>query len=107
MKSNQKDKLIISSYNLYKLQEIINISLDLLDINYEISIEDEIMSYIDLKTSKKFIISDNSKFRKYDLRGIAGNNSRIKEKLNWSPIIKLDEICARMVNYEIQKYQHK
>lgn len=61
------------------------------------------MSYIDLKTSNKFIISENSEFRKYDLRGIAGNNSRIKEELDWSPSIKLDEICKRMINYETKK----
>ena len=103
MKGNQKNKLIISSNNLYKLQEIIDVSLDLLGINYELLIEDEIVSYIDLKTSNKFIISENSEFRKYDLRGITGNNSRIKEELDWSPSIKLDEICERMVNYEIKK----
>jgi GDP-D-mannose dehydratase len=61
------------------------------------------VSYIDLKTSNKFIISENSEFRKYDLRGIAGNNSRIKEELDWSPSIKLDEICKRMINYETKK----
>jgi GDP-D-mannose dehydratase len=61
------------------------------------------VSYIDLKTSNKFIISENSEFRKYDVRGIAGNNSRIKEELDWSPSIKLDEICKRMINYETKK----
>ena len=81
----------------------IDISLDLLGIKYEFLIEDKIASYIDLETGKKFIISDKGEFRKYDLRGIAGDNSRIKKELNWSPNIKLDEICQRMVNYEIQK----
>ena len=81
----------------------IDISLDLLGIKYEFLIEDKIASYIDLETGKKFIISDKGEFRKYDLRDIAGDNSRIKKELNWSPNIKLDEICQRMVNYEIQK----
>ena len=71
------------------------------NIKYEILIEDNIVSYIDLKTSNKFIVSDKSEFRKYDLRGIRGKNTRIKEELDWEPKIKLEEICRRMVNYEL------
>ena len=102
MRENQKNELILSSNRLYKLKEIIDNCLDLLNIKYEISIEDDILSYIDLKNSNKFIVSDNSEFRKYDLRGIKGNNTRIREELNWVPKIELEEICRRMVNYEIK-----
>lgn len=101
MSNNQKNELIFSSNHLYKLKEIIDNSLDMLNIKYEILIEDNIVSYIDLKTSNKFIVSDKSEFRKYDLRGIRGNNTRIKEELDWEPKIKLEEICRRMVNYEL------
>ena len=102
MRENQKNELILSSNKLYKLKEIIDNCLDLLNIKYEILIEDDILSYIDLKNSNKFIVSDNSEFRKYDLRGIKGNNTRIREELNWVPKIELEEICRRMVNYEIK-----
>ena len=101
MSKNQKNELIFSSNHLYKLKEIIDNSLDMLNIKYEILIEDNIVSYIDLKTSNKFIVSDKSEFRKYDLRGIRGNNTRIKEELDWEPKIKLEEICRRMVKYEL------
>ena len=101
MSKNQKNELIFSSNHLYKLKEIIDNSLDMLNIKYEILIEDNIVSYIDLKTSNKFIVSDKSEFRKYDLRGIRGNNTQIKEELDWEPKIKLEEICRRMVNYEL------
>ena len=101
MSKNQKNELIFSSNHLYKLKEIIDNSLDMLNIKYEILTEDNVVSYIDLKTSNKFIVSDKSEFRKYDLRGIRGNNTRIKEALNWGPKIKLEEICRRMVNYEL------
>lgn len=102
MRENQKNELILSSNKLYKLKEIIDNCLDLLNIKYEILIEDDILSYIDLKNSNKFIVSDNSEFRKYDLRGIKGNNTRIREELNWVPKIELEEICRRMINYEIK-----
>ena len=104
MIKNQKSELILSSNHLYELKEIIDNSLDLLNIKYEILVEDDILSYIDLKTSNKFIVSDKSEFRKYDLRGIRGNNSQIKEQLNWSPKVKLEEICMRMVNYELNSH---
>ena len=104
MMNNQKSELIVSSHKLYKLKEIIDNCLDLLNIKYEILIEDDMLSYVDLKTNNKFIISDKNKFRKYDLRGINGDNTKIKKELNWCPKIKLDEICRRMVNYEINNY---
>lgn len=104
MMNNQKSELIVSSHKLYKLKEIIDNCLDLLNIKYEILIEDDMLSYVDLKTNNKFIISDKNKFRKYDLRGINGDNTKIKKELNWRPKIKLEEICRRMVNYEINNY---
>jgi GDP-D-mannose dehydratase len=61
MSKNQKNELIFSSNHLYKLKEIIDNSLDMLNIKYEIFIEE----------------------------------------LDWEPKIKLEEICRRMVNYEL------
>ena len=89
---------------MYRLSEIVENMLELLGIKHEIVIEHDMLSYIDLKTNNRFIVSDKNNFRAHDLRGIKGDNSKIKEDLNWTPKIKLDEICERMINYELSKY---
>ena len=61
------------------------------------------LSYVDLKTENKFIVSDKSEFREYDLRGIKGDNSIIKNELNWVPKLNLNEICEKMIKYELKK----
>ena len=104
LKQNRKEEYIVSYNHLYRLSEIVENMLELLGIKHEIVIEHDMLSYIDLKTNNKFIVSDKNNFRAHDLRGIKGDNSKIKEDLNWTPKIKLDEICERMINYELSKY---
>ena len=104
LKQNRKEEYIISNNHLYRLSEMVKNMLELIDIKYEIIIEDDILSYIDLRTNNKFIVSDKNNFRLNDLRGIKGDNNKIKKDLNWSPRIKLNEICERMMKYELSKY---
>jgi GDPmannose 4,6-dehydratase len=104
LKQNRKVEYIVSSNHLYQLSDIVENILELLDIKYETLIKDNMLSYIDLKTNNKFIVSDIKNFRTQDLIGIKGDNNKIKQDLNWTPKIKLDEICERMINYELNKY---
>lgn len=104
VKNNSKE-YIVSSNRLYKLKEIIDISLDLLGIKYHTLYDEGMLSYVDTQTNKKFIISDKREYRKYDLRGIKGDNTIIKKEIGWEPKIGLDEICSRMINYEINRYR--
>jgi len=103
MIQNNNKEYIVSSNRLYRLKEIIDNTLDLLDISYEILNEEDMLSYVDLKTENKFIVSDKSEFREYDLRGIKGDNSIIKNELNWVPKLNLNEICEKMIKYELKK----
>ena len=103
MTKNNKREYIVSSNCLYKLKEIIDNFLDLLNIRYEILNDGDVLSYVDLKTKNKFIVSDKSEFRKYDLRGIKGDNTIIQSELNWKPKLNLNQICDRMITYELRK----
>lgn len=104
LKQNRKEEYIVSYNHLYRLSEMVENMLELLNIKHEIIMKDDMLSYVDLKTNNKFIVSDKSNFRAQDLRGIKGDNNKIKKDLNWSPKIKLDEICKRMIDYELSKH---
>ena len=100
---NDKTEFIVSSNRLYKLSNFIENCLNILEINFELDTHENIVSYKDSKTGLNFISSNITKFRKYDLRGIQGDNSKIKARIGWNPTIELEEICERMVSYEMKK----
>lgn len=100
---NDKTEFIVSSNRLYKLSNFIENCLNILEINFELDTNENIVSYKDSKTGLNFISSNITKFRKYDLRGIQGDNSKIKARIGWNPTIELQEICERMVRYEMKK----
>ena len=102
IKENNRENYIVSSNKLYKLSEFINNCLDLLEIEYEIITKDKKISYIDKKNNFKFISSEDNEYRKYDLIGITGNNSKIFRDLNWKPKIQLKEISKIMIDYELK-----
>ena len=60
------------------------------------------MTYIDTKNNFEFISSEDNEFRKHDLIGIMGNNSKILNELNWQPKIQLKEITNKMIDYELK-----
>ncbi len=101
--SNKRTNYIVSSNRLYKLSEFIEHCLDLLDIKYKVEINDKHITYLDKKNNFQFISSSKEEYRKYDLKGIRGDNSKILNELGWSPLIKLDGITKRMMDYEHKK----
>ena len=96
------EKYIVSSNVLYKLSDFIEFSLDYLQFRYEVLHEDKLIKYIDLSTGKTFIESDVKQFRKYDLRGIQGDNSKLTTATGWKPRLKLEEICKKMIDYNLK-----
>ena len=85
--------------------ELIRTGLKLKKVGKKVifDIHENIVNYKDSKTGLDFITSKITKFRKYDLKGIQGDNSKIKERIGWNPTIELQEICERMVRYEMKK----
>lgn len=101
--NNNKKNYIVSSNLLYKLSEFVDACLNILDINFEIISNKNQISYINSKNGKEFIFSKEEEFRKFDLIGIKGDNSKIKNDLGWKPKLKLYEICEKMIKHEYEK----
>ena len=61
------------------------------------------MSFVSKDTGKVFLSSNKSLYREIDLYGIQGNNSKIKKDTGWIPKLTLDQICSKMISYDIRK----
>jgi GDPmannose 4,6-dehydratase len=103
MNSSKNDEFIISSNKLVTLKDFIKTCLNLLNINYEIIEEQKKLSFIDKATGKAFIVSEPSLFREVDLHGIRGDNSKIINEIGWTPTYDLEQICLKMLSYELRK----
>ena len=103
LKQNNKSEYIVSSNCLYKLSDFVETCLKILDINYIFNLDDTSTSFTDKKTGIDFILSENAEFREFDLRGIKGDNSKIQEDLDWLPKVRIEEICKKMINFELKK----
>ncbi len=101
--NNKRTRYIVSSNSLYRLSDFIEHCLDFLEINYKVEINEKNISYLDKRNGFQFISSSKEEYRKYDLKGIRGDNSKILNELGWSPTIKLDGITKRMIDYEYKK----
>lgn len=104
---DNSEKFIVSSNILYKLSDFIEICLIYLDINYELFLENNLINFVDKSTGKKFIKSDIKKFRNHDLRGIKGNNSKLLSSIDWKPKLNLEDICKKMIDYELEVKNRK
>ena len=93
--------------SLIKLSDFIEFSLDYLQLSYEVLYEDRLIKYIDLSTGETFIESDAKKFRKYDLIGIQGDNSKLITATGWKPKLNLEDISKKMIDYELEVKNRK
>ena len=105
LKNNKKTEYIVSSNVLYELSDMVKTCLNILEINFEVITDRGKVSYIDTKNNKKFITCENQEFRKHDLFGIKGDNSKIANELGWLPKLKLNDICKKMIKHEITKQE--
>jgi len=60
-------------------------------------------TFINKKNGKVFLSSDKSRYRDVDLYGIQGDNSKIKRDTGWTPTLTLEDICSKMISYDIKK----
>lgn len=100
--SSKNDEFIISSNKLVSLKEFIDNCLNILEINYEIIEEKEKVSFIDTASGKVFIKTNPAMFRKIDLHGIRGDNTKITTEIGWVPTYNLEQICSKMISYELR-----
>ena len=85
------------------MEDFIINCLNLLEIKFEIINDGDSSSFINKKNGKVFLSSDKSRYRDVDLYGIQGDNSKIKRDTGWTPTLTLEDICSKMISYDIKK----
>ena len=103
MQENYKKEFIVSSNSLSQLSDFIDCCLNILEIDFFVDRSGQDIKYIDKKNNFNFISSDPKEFRKYDLKGVKGDNSRILSELGWAPKLDLEKISRKMIEYEFKK----
>tara|TARA_B100000579_G_scaffold437745_1_gene468731 strand:+ start:377 stop:1075 length:699 start_codon:yes stop_codon:yes gene_type:complete len=103
LKHSKNEKYIVSSNNLNSLEDFIVLCLDFLEIKFEKVYKDKYISFVNKKTGKVFISSESTNYREIDLDGIQGNNSKISKEIGWKPKYKLEDICSKMITYDMNK----
>lgn len=101
LQQNDKDEYIVSTNSLTKLSYFVETCLNLLEIDYEVEAIGNQIHYIDKKTRNKFISSSKDNYRKFDLRGVKGDNSKIQSNLGWKPTKTIENICKTMIDFEV------
>lgn len=103
LQSTNNEKYIVSSNKLVTLEDFITTCLNFLEINFETLKGKESLNFINKKTGKIFISSKLSNYREIDLNGIQGDNSKIIREIGWKPTYTLDQICSKMILYDLNK----
>tara|TARA_B100001250_G_scaffold13960_1_gene12187 strand:- start:5526 stop:6023 length:498 start_codon:yes stop_codon:yes gene_type:complete len=103
LKHNKSGKYIVSSNNLNSLEDFIVSCLELLEIKFEKVYKDNCVSFVNKQSGKIFISSESTNYRKIDVDGIQGNNYKINKELGWRPKYKLEDICSKMITYDLSK----
>ncbi len=103
LSTGKNSKYIVSANRLSSLEDFIINCLNLLDIKYERISSKDSLSFVSKDTGKVFLSSNKSNYREIDLYGIQGNNSKIKKDTGWIPKLTLDQICSKMISYDIRK----
>ncbi len=96
------NKYIISSNKLVSLKQFIVSSLNYLNIDFEVELHKNNISFISKVNGKPFIVSESKNFRKIDLLGIKGSNQLAKKDFDWTPKHDLEKIVEKMIDYRIK-----
>lgn len=100
MKSNLREEFIISQNKLIKLSTFIEICLNELEIEFIIRNRNQNIEYVNIENNKTFLVSKKTKYRKYDLRNIQGDNAKILNTLSWRPTTSINEMVKIMIEHE-------
>ena len=106
LKYQKNEKFIVSSNKLNSLEDFIVSCLNFLEINFEKVYNDKHISFVNKKNGKVFISSESTNYRQIDLDGIQGNNLKINKEIGWKPKVTLEDICSKMITYDLNKRSH-
>lgn len=84
LQQEKPDDFIISSGESHSIKEFLEIAFQHVGLDWE-----------------KYVVVDPNLYRPIEYDELIGDNTKAKEKLNWKPKVKFEELVRMMVDYDI------
>lgn len=99
----EADDFVVATGETHTVREFIERSFKHLDIVIEWKGHNEKEVGIDIKTGKTFVRIDPKYYRPTEVELLLGNPAKAKQKLDWEPKVKFEELVKIMVDADWKK----
>ena len=98
------DDYVVATGEMHSVREFIEKSFALSGIDIAWEGKEEKEKGIDKKTGKVVVQIDPKFYRPAEVEQLLGNPAKAKEKLNWEPEVKFEELVEMMVRADCEKF---
>ncbi len=104
LQQDAPDDYVVATGEMHSVREFIEKSFALTGIDIAWEGKDEKEKGIDKKTGKVVVQIDPKFYRPAEVEQLLGNPAKAKEKLNWEPEVKFEELVEMMVRADCEKF---
>ena len=104
LQQDQPDDYVVATGEMHSVREFIEKSFALTGIDIAWEGKDEKEKGIDKKTGKVVVQIDPKFYRPAEVEQLLGNPAKAKEKLNWEPEVKFEQLVEMMVRADCEKF---
>lgn len=103
LNADEPDTYVLSTNRTVKVRDFATLAFNAADIDVEWKHEGLQEIGIDKATGKVIVSVNPIFYRPAEVDQLMGNSSKAKEKLDWEPVIKLEELCQSMVDADLRR----
>ncbi|HBS06213.1 MAG TPA: GDP-mannose 4,6-dehydratase, partial [Leptospiraceae bacterium] len=100
----QPDDYVVATGEMHSVREFIEKSFALTGVDIAWEGKDENETGIDKSTGKVVVKIDPKFYRPAEVEQLLGNPAKAKEKLNWEPEVKFEQLVEMMVRADCEKF---
>lgn len=104
LQQDQPDDYVVATGEMHTVREFIEKSFSLTGVEIAWEGKDENEKGIDKKTGKVVVQIDPKFYRPAEVEQLLGNPAKAKEKLNWEPEVKFEQLVEMMVRADCEKF---
>ncbi|MCB1170541.1 MAG: GDP-mannose 4,6-dehydratase [Leptospiraceae bacterium] len=104
LQQDQPDDYVVATGEMHSVREFIEKSFALTGVEIAWDGKDEKEKGIDKKTGKVVVQIDPKFYRPAEVEQLLGNPAKAKEKLNWEPEVKFEQLVEMMVRADCEKF---
>ena len=102
---DEPDTFVLATNRTETVRDFVRMAFKAAEIDLEFSGHDEHEFAVDAATGKKVVEVSRQFYRPAEVDLLIGDPAKAKEKLGWEPTTTLEELCAMMVEADMQRNQ--